>query len=42
MHDGDDDQPRRNPDSTDLAPPLHLAGIDDDELAEPHLVRGID
>ena len=24
------------------APPLRLAGVDDDTLTEPHLVRGID
>ncbi|MFI0999830.1 hypothetical protein ACIP10_35705 [Streptomyces galbus] len=24
------------------APPLRLAGIDEEELREPHLVRGID
>ena len=23
-------------------PPLRLAGIDEDDLAEPHVVRGID
>ncbi|MFJ3659046.1 hypothetical protein ACIPPM_01090 [Streptomyces sp. NPDC090119] len=24
------------------APPLRLAGADDDDLTEPHIVRGID
>jgi hypothetical protein len=28
--------------SPDLAPPLRLAGIDEDDIAEPQLVRGID
>jgi len=42
VHDGDEDDIAMNRDRIDLAPPLHLAGIDDDDLNEPHLVRGID
>ncbi|MFJ3533161.1 hypothetical protein [Streptomyces sp. NPDC090132] len=30
------------PGSMGSIPPLRLAGIDEDDIAEPHVVRGID
>ncbi|MFI1927338.1 MULTISPECIES: hypothetical protein [unclassified Streptomyces] len=46
MYDITQEDGRPAGEGTDLAPaavpPLRLAGIDEDDLADPHLVRGID
>ncbi|MFD3933146.1 hypothetical protein [Streptomyces sp. NPDC058614] len=33
---------RQSPDAPAPPPPLRLAGIDEDDTWEPHVVRGID
>ncbi|WP_327180563.1 surface protein [Streptomyces sp. NBC_01334] len=42
MHDPLKEDHRQPQDTPALAPPLRLAGIDEDDTAESHLVRGID
>jgi hypothetical protein len=42
MYDVIEENPGPSPDSPTLAPPLRLAGIDEDDGWEPHVVRGID
>lgn len=42
MHNVVEEDLRPSPDSPTPAPPLLLAGIDEDDSWEPHVVRGID
>ncbi|WP_262414171.1 hypothetical protein [Actinacidiphila acidipaludis] len=42
MPDGDEDSDLRRSRERYPAPPLGLAGCEDDETAEPNVVRGID
>ncbi|MFI6340953.1 hypothetical protein [Streptomyces sp. NPDC050535] len=46
MHDSEEEDRRRLEETPDRAlrfvPPLRLAGIDEDDTWEPHVVRGID
>lgn len=46
MYDSTQDDGRADREATDVTPgavpPLRLAGIDEDDMAEPHVVRGID
>ncbi|MDR6980668.1 hypothetical protein J2X68_007410 [Streptomyces sp. 3330] len=46
MYDITQEDGRRPQETADLVaaavPPLRLAGVDEDDLADPHLVRGID
>ncbi|MEU9313943.1 hypothetical protein [Streptomyces sp. NPDC048256] len=42
MYDTLEENNRQSQDAQPLAPPLRLAGIDEDDPLEPHVVRGID
>ncbi|MGW6525528.1 hypothetical protein [Streptomyces sp. NPDC054962] len=42
MYDTPEENNRQYQDAQALAPPLRLAGIDEDDPLEPHVVRGID
>ncbi|WP_277349486.1 hypothetical protein [Streptomyces sp. S3(2020)] len=42
MHDILEEDTRQSQDAPALAPPLRLAGIDEEDSWEPHVVRGID
>jgi len=42
VHDAEEEDIRLPGDVPDLAPPLRLAGIDEDDTWEPNVVRGID
>lgn len=46
MYDTEEEDSRTSEETPDLSlhhiPPLRLAGIDEDDTWEPHLVRGID
>ncbi|MEU9439311.1 hypothetical protein [Streptomyces sp. NPDC048252] len=42
MYDTLEENNRQSQDAQALAPPLRLAGIDEDDPLEPHVVRGID
>ncbi|KQX66445.1 hypothetical protein [Streptomyces sp. Root1310] len=42
MYDTPQENSRQAQDAQALAPPLRLAGIDEDDPLEPHVVRGID
>jgi hypothetical protein len=42
VHDTPEDDIRRFQDVPALAPPIRLAGVDEDDTWEPHVIRGID